>query len=218
MHNRETRRESDPRQIVTSYLSNPVSDRRPPAGVFGADWMKVSPRLSEAITEALVARKWPVVLSGPVGLGKSYAMACVYMGWRKHAIWRNSGDLLSRITQCRTSPTKSISVSRPDGGTFEEFEQSIYGKLSDVDFLCLDDVGVKRPTETQREIFNNIIDLRAGKPLMITTNLSSEQFEDVFDARTLSRLWGGSEGHGCVILCEAKDRRLTGTKVIKAKD
>lgn len=214
----ETQRESDPQRIVTNYLNNPVSHRMAPEGVRGAKWGKVSENLTNAIVGALVAQKWPIVISGPVGLGKSFAMACIYLSWRKSVIWRNSGDLLTRIMECRTSNSKSVSVPRPDGGSFEEFEQSIYRKLSNTGLLCLDDVGVKRPTETQREVFNNVIDLRAGKPLVITTNLDHKQFEDVFDARTFSRLWGGGEGSGTVILCAAKDRRMTGTNVVKVKD
>ncbi|MFH1300683.1 MAG: DnaA/Hda family protein [Planctomycetota bacterium] len=208
-----TQQELNPSQRVIAYLTNPRGDRLHPKGVAHANWWKVSDHMAEALVEALIHQKWPVVLVGKVGLGKSCAMACIYRGWRKHALWRNSGDLLSRVMDCRFSRTKSITVPRPDGGTLEEFEQSIYRKIQGADLLCLDDVGVKAPTEAQREVFNNIIDLRNGKPTVLTTNLDHDQFTEVFDDRTFSRVFSGT-----VIRVQAKDRRFEGTKVINVKE
>lgn len=213
-----TPQELSPRARVMTYLNNPMPDRELPDVVAGAAWSGVKPKLAGAIVDALLAQKWPILLSGPVGLGKSYAMACVYMGWRQQAVWRNAGSLLNLLVKCDFAGSQGVPVMRSNGTTDYEHESSIYKKVSEYPLLCLDELGSSKQSDKHREKLNNILDHRKGKPLIVTTNLSSERFEEVYDARTHSRLWGGSEGEGVVILCDGPDRRMVGTTVIKAKD
>ncbi len=193
-----------PRGIVSDYLNNPQGDRRCPEGVSVPDWGKVSESLQDAITDALVAKKWPLVMFGPPGLGKSCAMACIYMAWRGSALWFDSGEILRRIIACRTSNSKSVTRSLPGGGSVVEFEGTILSKIRDTDLICFDDVGVRTPTETQREIFEHLIDLRKDKPTILSTNLDHNKFADVFDMRLVSRVFCGTP----LKVSQGQDRRL----------
>lgn len=189
-------------------LKEPRSDRKAPEGVSIPDWRKVSKNFRKALVEALVAQKWPLVIRGVPGVGKSCAMACVFRSWPRHALWRDCGQLLTRITSCRTSKNGSVSVSVPGGGSYEEFEGSICRKWAGADLVCLDDVGVRTPSDAQREIFNHLIDLRREKPTILTTNLDYDQFKNVFDERIFSRVFCGS-----VINVTGEDRRFENVMV-----
>lgn len=125
---------------------------------------------------------------------------------------------MNLLVKCDFSGSTGVPVMHSNGVVEHVHEGSIYRKIADYPLLCLDELGSTKQTDRHRDKLNNILDIRKEKPLIVTTNLSSEKFEEVFDARTLSRLWGGSEGQGCVILCEGKDRRLAGTTVLRAKD
>jgi DNA replication protein DnaC len=103
-----------------------------------------------------------------------------------------------------------VTVTRSDGGSFEEFEASIEKKVSQANLICFDDVGVRQPSDAQREIFNHFIDLRLDKPTIINTNLDHRQFAEVFDMRTTSRVFSGT-----IIRFSGKDRRFQGVEVKK---
>ncbi len=177
-----------------------------------ADENRIHLNLKKDIIESINSKSFPIVISGDVGTGKTYAMACIFNAWKVRTgeaiIWRNCGELLNQIMQCRTSVNKSIQVTRHDGLSYTEFENSIMRKISEAKLLCLDDVGVRRPTEAQREVFNNILDSRhddkKNLATIVTTNLHTEKmFTDVFDERSFSRLFSGRS-----IIVRGKDRRL----------
>lgn len=159
--------------------------------------------------EALTKLRWPIMISGPVGTGKTFAMACVYRSWRvtpqKPAtiLWYDTSDLLSKIIACRTSPTHSITTRFSNGTTSEQFEGNFYAKISRAGLLCLDDMGIKEPTPSKYEILKRILDLRSGKPTLITTNLDHKRFTEVFDERIYSRAFCGP-----VVWAEGEDRRF----------
>lgn len=76
-------------------------------------------------------------------------------------------------------------------GTFEK--QEYLDKLNSYSLLVLDDLGIERDTEFSKEQVYNVIDsrYRAGKPMIITTNLSIEQIKnpaDIEDRRVYDRI------------------------------
>lgn len=172
-------------------------------------WSEVSEKLARDIVTALVLEKWPLVITGPVGTGKSCAMACLYRSFwmpkesHKPILWYDSGKLLADITSCRTNKTGFISIINRDGSTTEISENGFYRKIENAALLCLDDVGVREASPTQREIFNRIIDLRADKPTIITTNLNHQKFKEAFDDRSFSRVFSGP-----VVLADGDDKRF----------
>lgn len=76
-------------------------------------------------------------------------------------------------------------------GTFER--QEYLDKLNGYSLLVIDDLGIERGTEFSKEQVYNVIDsrYRAGKPMIITTNLSIEQIKnpaDIEDRRVYDRI------------------------------
>ena len=76
-------------------------------------------------------------------------------------------------------------------GTFER--QEYLDKLNGYSLLVIDDLGIERCTEFSKEQVYNVIDsrYRAGKPMIITTNLSIEQIKnpaDIEDRRVYDRI------------------------------
>ena len=74
-----------------------------------------------------------------------------------------------------------------------EGKQAYIDGLNRYELLVIDDMAIERDTEYVAEIVHNIIDsrYRAGLPLIITTNLTVEEFahpKDVRKARIYSRL------------------------------
>jgi DNA replication protein DnaC len=75
--------------------------------------------------------------------------------------------------------------------TFEK--QDYLDKLNSYSLLVIDDLGIERGTEFSKEQVYNVIDsrYRAGKPMIITTNLSIEQIKnpaDIEDRRVYDRI------------------------------
>lgn len=78
------------------------------------------------------------------------------------------------------------------GGTYEG-KQELYDSLNRFALLVIDDLGAERKTEYMQEIVYNVIDsrYRAGLPMIITTNLTSDELknpQDVTNKRIYDRV------------------------------
>lgn len=82
--------------------------------------------------------------------------------------------------------------------------------IRDTPLICLDDVGVREPTGAQLDALLNMLDQRAGKPLIVTGNLAPELLVDVLDNRVVSRLCAG-----VVIEVLGEDQRLKDTFMLR---
>ena len=105
-----------------------------------------------------------LLLYGPVGRGKTFMAACV-----ANALL-NSGRSVLMTNFSRIANTIS--------GMYEG-KQEYIDNLNRYDLLILDDLSAERKTEYMQEIVFSIIDARyrAGKPLVITTNLTMEELK-----------------------------------------
>ena len=120
-----------------------------------------------------------LLLYGAVGTGKTFLSACIV------------NALLDRGYRClMTTFPRLINEIQ---STFEERQQRI-DALRRYKLLVIDDLGVERNTEYMTELVQTIIDerYRAGLPLIVTTNLMSEELQqptDVARERLYSRLF-----------------------------
>lgn len=119
-----------------------------------------------------------LLLCGPVGTGKSFLAACI------------ANELIGQGTPClMTNFSRLISrISEKFGG-----DQKYLDNLNRFDLLIIDDLGAERDTEFTWEKVMNVIDARyrAGLPLIITTNLMSQELyapSDIRRQRVFSRL------------------------------
>ena len=134
-----------------------------------------------------------LLLFGPVGTGKTFISACI------------SNALIDKGNACLV--TNFARLVNTIQGMFEG-KQDYIDSLNRFDLLVIDDLGIERDTEYMGEIVQNIIDsrYRAGLPLIITTNLTSEELKhpaDIRKQRIYSRLF-----EMCIpIEVKGKDRR-----------
>lgn len=135
-----------------------------------------------------------LLLFGTVGTGKTYAAACI-----ANALIDKGYPVLM---------TNFARIANTVQGLFEG-RQEYYDSLNRFPLLVLDDLSAERKTEYMQEIVFNVIDsrYRAGLPLIVTTNLTSEELKhpsDISYQRTFSRLL-----EMCLpVKVEGKDKRL----------
>lgn len=105
-----------------------------------------------------------LLLYGAVGRGKTFAAACV-----ANALLDKGRTVLM---------TNFMRIVNTTSGMYEG-RQEYYDSLNRPDLLILDDLSAERKTEYMQEIVYSIIDARyrAGKPLIVTTNLSLEELK-----------------------------------------
>lgn len=120
-----------------------------------------------------------LLLYGPVGTGKTFLAACI------------ANALIDRYIPCLVT-----NFARLVNQLQESFEdrQEIMDSLDQYELLVIDDLGAERKTEYMAEVVYNIVDARyrCGKPLIVTTNLTSDELKnpaDIANKRTYSRLY-----------------------------
>lgn len=119
-----------------------------------------------------------LLLFGTVGTGKTYAAACI-----ANALIDKGYPVLM---------TNFARIANTVSGMWEG-KQEYYDSLNRFPLLILDDLATERKTEYMQEIVFSVIDARyrAGLPLIVTTNLTSEELKhpsDISYQRTFSRL------------------------------
>lgn len=105
-----------------------------------------------------------LLLFGDVGTGKSFAAAAV-----ANALIDKGYPVLV---------TNFARIANTVSGLFEG-KQAYYDSLNRFALLVLDDLAAERKTEYMQEIVYNVIDsrYRAGLPMIITTNLTSDELK-----------------------------------------
>jgi DNA replication protein DnaC len=134
-----------------------------------------------------------LLLYGTVGTGKTFISACI------------ANALIEKGHPCLV--TNFARLTNTISGMFEGKQEYIDG-LDRFDLIVIDDLASERDTEFMGEIVQNIIDARyrSGKPLIVTTNLTSDDLKhpvEIRKQRIYSRLF-----EMCVpVEVKGKDRR-----------
>lgn len=135
-----------------------------------------------------------LLLFGNVGTGKTFISACI------------ANALIDEGHACLvTNFARLVNII---GGLFGEDKQDYIDNLDRFDLLVIDDLASERDTEYMGEVVQTIIDsrYRAGLPLIITTNLTSDELKhpaEIRKQRIYSRLF-----EMCVpVEVTGKDRR-----------
>lgn len=133
---------------------------------------------------------------GSVGVGKSFAAACVV------------NALLDSGISCLMTDFSTIINELT--GRFEGKQEYINHLISH-ELLVIDDLGVQRDTSYANEIVTNVVNARmmSEKPMIVTTNFTKEELlgvKDITYQRTLSRLF-----ECCIpVKFQGEDRRRAG--------
>lgn len=107
---------------------------------------------------------------GTAGTGKSYTAACI------------ANELLER--NILVVMTSFVKILQNIQGNPEE-ENIFMSRMNDAQLLIIDDLGTERNTDYALEKVYNIIDsrYRAGKPLILTTNMTVKEMQETTDIR-----------------------------------
>lgn len=134
-----------------------------------------------------------LLLFGNVGTGKTFISACI------------ANALIDKGYPCLV--TNFARLVNTVSGMYDG-KQDYIDSLNNFDLLVIDDLASERDTEYMGEIVQNIIDsrYRSGLPLIVTTNLTSEELKkpvEIRKQRIYSRLF-----EMCVpVEVSGKDRR-----------
>lgn len=163
-------------------------DRRPsPPGYEFAAWDQVTGRKSVErwIRAASKENRFPLFIHGGTGTGKTCLAALLFrrVTW---PMWRRCDDFLLTLA---TSRGDSSFVAQKD-------------RAANCSCLFLDDIGLREPTETMQQILFDLLELRKGKPTVITSNHSPETLKELYDDRIRSRILAGT-----IIEIAGSDRR-----------
>ena len=187
--------------------------------MFDANWDQVDFNLREQLVEAINSKRFPVLMYGPTGCGKSCASAvlyCSYLHPKDHVPqWIGLEDFCRQIVTCRTSRDGRVEVPRFDGGpSIWRSEQEWFRIVSAAPVLFIDDVGLRQATDTTREICHKLFSQRTPQePSFISSNLSPEQLKEVYDSRIVSRICQGT-----IIQVSGRDRRLETTRFVNVSE
>lgn len=158
--------------------------------------------------EYLKGAKYNTILTGKAGTGKSHLAMAMLKAVNEHSkpykrcLFVSVGDWLSQIKASYSDKT------RPS-------EASLIELLTDADVLVIDDLGAEsgsisdygRVTDNTSRLLFSVMNARRGKPTIITTNLTSEQMQTMYDQRLMSRMVSGTAGH-VINLQRTADKRL----------
>lgn len=110
-----------------------------------------------------------IIFWGPVGTGKSFTAACI------------ANELLTgQIPVIMTSFVKILQNLQA-----HQDEAAYIAMLNNASLLILDDLGTERNTDYALEKVYNVIDSRSreAKPMILTTNLTISEMQDIEDIR-----------------------------------
>lgn len=173
--------------------------RAAPDGV-DAEVDEIKPALKELLTGSIRNGKWPIYLHGEAGRGKTSAMACVYRCWRAgHPVWLRLSEFVAMVQYCRCNGQIVL-----PGSQLEVGEASLWRvRVDQPGLLCVDDIGLRNPTESQFEIVYDLVNRRGDRPVIYTSNLTPRALQQTYDGRILSRML-----QGITIEVTGNDRRL----------
>ena len=196
--NRYSGKSSQPEKTLASTPASRTDRvRHWPETVVHGNWRGFEASVAVQCLEAVDAARWPLLLAGCPGSGKSVA-ACLLA--RQSPSWRfwEASRLLALIVSARTSDSKTApwpvwpELCETPGQTVELTESQMLRHIETAGMLVLDDVGTRDLRDAQADVFLTILNLRVNKPTIITTNCDRAKLTAAVGARSVSRILAGS--------------------------
>ena len=135
-----------------------------------------------------------ILLTGEYGTGKSHLTVATIFRLLEKGYSAIFVDLPQLFTKIKASFKKDSEIS----------EEEILQTLKSVDILVLDDLGAESMTDWRKETLLQLINARAGKCTLYTSNLASEEIFEHIGQRNFSRLFAETE----VFKITGKDMRM----------
>lgn len=171
--------------------------RRIPARYSRAKLSDFKPSTREKVIAWLRDKKSPgLLLFGPVGVGKTFfafAILRALLEAGHDAVAVNAANFYRELRSAFNSDNES--------------EEQIFGKYVTVPWLVFDDAGAGALTDFERRYLLDLLDQRASRRTIITSNLTIEEFGKRLDERIGSRL-----SEFMLFHCGGADRRAARNK------
>lgn len=185
-----------------------------PEGVCGSDWEQVKPSLRRELAAAIDHGGF-IYLHGDTGRGKSCAVAALFRSWPGeawNAKWWDVSEVLGLLMKCKTSHTGGVTITNIEGHSEEIFPHKIERGIRNAELVVFDEIGLRStPSEPQQEALTRLVNLRAGKSTIFTSNVSDLGLNNIYHPRLVSRITCGT-----VIEATGDDLRAEGTRYRKA--
>jgi len=143
---------------------------------------------------------WPLLLHGPAGTGKTCVGLCL-LDWAGGEYWTAAGwcALMIEAQQGR------IYTGAPGYGAMV-LAEDLWRLAGRAALVVLDELGCReRVSDWHYEQVKGVLDARAGRPLVVISNLAPGKLATLYDDRIVSRL-----GCGTIVELGGKDRRVEG--------
>lgn len=141
--------------------------------------------------------KWPLLLIGPAGTGKTSAALCLL----DHAggLYFTATGLCDAVI---ASQRGSLTTNGPEARPLNP--EAFWRELGASALVVLDELGSReQASDFQRETIQKALDLRENRPFVGLSNLTLDRLHDCYDERIASRLASGT-----VFWLERPDQRL----------
>jgi len=144
---------------------------------------------------------YPLLLGGDVGRGKTLSILSML-------------DYVNGVTFATTFGQFCNSMVEAQQGRLHEpmrystrpvTPQMVWDRWCKSAVSFCDELGRRTPTEPQRDILFDMLDLRKGRPTIFATNLTMNELAGVYGKHIVSRLLKGT-----TVWSDGPDRRLTG--------
>lgn len=172
-------------------------------------WERASLEHASAFMEAWRKQWWPIYLHGEIGVGKTCIAALAYSSSKLPGRFFTASEFLSLLMTIRREGKTVL-----PGSQYEVGEKGFWQSWVDSPpFLVIDDVGIREPTDPQREAIFQLVDRRGLKPTIYTSNLGAGELAALYkDDRIASRLLRGTS-----LRLDGPDRRLLESRPMVAK-
>lgn len=144
-------------------------------------------------------------IMGDVGTGKTHLAIGLALELFLNKYIKNECEYLTTYKKITFEPATELFLKLKNSFNNLENEIDILDKIDSVDLLILDDIGTDKVSDWSRQIVYTIVDRRYRnmKQLIITSNLSLDEFATRYDDRIASRIV--EMGH--IINLKGADRR-----------
>lgn len=177
-------------ELSKTPLSKQRSEFRPGKA---RDFDQIAPDLRRCIEQLCDGQlKWPLLLSGGVGAGKTCAALCVVDRVAGASYWPVA-DFVGKVWDVR----KGRATWNKCGHGGEWTEPQWWRHVEMMPLLVLDDLGLvneesTKASEWEVDAVFRALDARDGRPVICTCNLTEEEISTFYTPRIASRMCSGT--------------------------
>ncbi|API89022.1 hypothetical protein BKP56_07030 [Marinilactibacillus sp. 15R] len=151
------------------------------------------------------------ILSGKVGTGKSHLANSILSAVNEHISPKQKCLYVSAYKLLN-----ELRASYRSGAESEDVKGNLVNLCNEAYLLVIDDLGAEVGSKNNQKVaasdnfdlLNNILENRINqKPTIITTNLTADQIESIYDDRTRSRVLAGADMSTLIKFEKTKDKR-----------